>query len=439
MRSKFIYLLSIATVFLFAQLHSSSASANAETAPANVGYWCAWYCGNQPLPSGQEACEKVVLSSYPTATDTQFIAPGSCSFTTHPYGYPPQHIVAGWVSLTYVCPGGYIYDTNTKLGFYSYMINPTTCACYSNQKYMTDAVGEKKCVTIYEVSQPNTPPIKPSDNGPCATCVGEPINPGTGNMWHIERDYVPGNLVNDLMLERTYNSNPKSRDANEVRTFGARWTHRYDARVQGEAAPAPGKTSFQTTCWRRYDTYAVYCDALPVQPLRNGGIPPAVSVLHGDGKKYMFVRNGATWTGDADNSNRMTATYSADSSYVIGWTYVSGNDDMVERFDADGRLVSISSRNGRAQRLTYSDGSTNSTSAARLPFDAPACANVQEGSILPAGRLVCVTDNWGRQLQFEYDYKGRIVKALAPDNQATLYEYDGPSGVLGHQSGVRSK
>lgn len=44
------------------------------------------------------------------------------------------------------------------------------------------------------------------------------------------------------------------------------------------------------------------------------------------------------------------------------------------------------------------------------------------------GRLLCVTDNWGRQLQFEYDAKGRITKAIDPAQQVTTYTYDGPSG-----------
>ena len=74
------------------------------------------------------------------------------------------------------------------------------------------------------------------------------------------------------------------------------------------------------------------------------------------------------------------------------------------------------------------DGQTNDTSIGRYPADAPSCSLVKDGAILPANRLLCVTDNHGRQLQFKYDLAGRIAEVLDPANRSTLYEYDGPSG-----------
>ncbi|MFZ6676234.1 hypothetical protein ACO0LE_20220, partial [Undibacterium sp. Xuan67W] len=48
--------------------------------------------------------------------------------------------------------------------------------------------------------------------------------------------------------------------------------------------------------------------------------------------------------------------------------------------------------------------------------------------MLPAGLLLCVTDSYGQQIQFEYDEKNRISKIVTPGNLPYVYEYDGASG-----------
>jgi YD repeat-containing protein len=61
-------------------------------------------------------------------------------------------------------------------------------------------------------------------------------------------------------------------------------------------------------------------------------------------------------------------------------------------------------------------------------MSAPACTNVQSGAILPAGRLLCVSDNFGNSLQFEYNEIGTIGKVIDLAGQVTLYEYGGEAG-----------
>jgi len=113
---------------------------------------------------------------------------------------------------------------------------------------------------------------------------------------------------------------------------------------------------------------------------------------------------------------------------ITGWTYVTAQSGESERYDASGKLLSISTRTGITQRLTYSDGTTNDTSAGRMQIDAPVCSSLYPGAVLPAGRLLCVTDSWGHQFQFKYDSQARIVKMVDPANQEYAYAYDGPSG-----------
>ena len=304
------------------------------------------------------------------------------------------------------------------------------CMCPPGTRFFLDS---NSCVAAGQVGMP---PNLPGDEGdtckmtaPQPSC-GRPINPGTGNMWHTERDDLAGDSAASLRIARTYNSYPYDTDASAVvqsavvRAFGMRWTQPYDSTIVPQAASTSGLIG---TCWQRKDTMQIWCENPIVLP-PSGTLPAAVAVVRADGKKYLFNRNGTSWVPSSDVVDQLSATYNADNTAVTSWAYVSAKGDSTERYDANGRLISITARNGVMQRLTYSNGTTNDTSVARVPADAPVCTHVQAGTVLPAGRLLCVTDSWGRQINFEYDSKGRITKLLDPANQATLYAYDGPSG-----------
>lgn len=244
-------------------------------------------------------------------------------------------------------------------------------------------------------------------------------------MWHTELDYAGSGVAGELSLARTYNSQPLYADSNAVLGFGSRWTYRYDAVLKQEFAFSSSPLVI-AECWRWNDDHAIEC--ANYVPSQLDPIPQTVSIQRGDGKRYAFNRNGQVWIGDANVNDRVTATFSQDGSAVVGWTYVSALDDSTERYDGNGVLISITSRSGAIQRLTYANGASNDTSVGRVPADAPACTHVEQGAVLPAGKLLCVTDNWGRQIQFEYDTAGRIAKAIDPAGGTYLYAYDGPSG-----------
>lgn len=244
---------------------------------------------------------------------------------------------------------------------------------------------------------PPSPPLiasNPKNNG-CQRpkCdVGDPINPATGNAWQTETDAQAGGLS----FSRTYNSNVFSTDASIMRSIGTRWTQTYDRM------------------------------ALPV--FNSSQTMTGVTFVRQDGKTYLFNLVSGAWIGDNDVDDRVTTSYAADGVTFDGWTYVSANGDQTEQYNANGKLLFVKARSGAAQAMTYSDGISNDTSVGRIPANAPVCPNVQAGAVLPAGLLLCVTDNWGHQIQFEYDASRRISKMIDPSNQSTLYAYDGPSG-----------
>lgn len=310
------------------------------------------------------------------------------------------------------CPQGAVPQTGAELR----AVGRTRLVCASYQK-----LHNGQCISTFD---PYKIPAgaKGANLGPSCPNCGQPINPNTGNMWHVEPDFQSSATPNALSIVRTYNSAAYRLDGATSRGFGVRWTHSYDSTLSATVV-LPDYADQQ--CWRIRGSLEVFCDR--PQPT-NAAIPDVVSILRGDGKSYVFQRNGNVWVGDADTNDRVTPTFSADQSAVIGWTYLAANTGSAEKYTADGKLLSITARAGAVQLLTYSGGGTNDTSIARIPADSPVCPQVQTGVALPANRLVCVTDNWGRQIQFKYDASGRIIEAIDPANRSTLYEYDGLSG-----------
>jgi YD repeat-containing protein len=305
--------------------------------------------------------------------------------------------------------------TSTVNNSYATVVRRRT-VCASWQRFW-----DNKCVGITEISRHAQ---KGSNMGP--TCntphCGQPINPSTGNMWHIEPDYAAAHSPGSLNITRFYNSNPAVRERSPVRSFGAGWTHRYDSWLR-QIAKLPN--SGETKCYYRNDTYEYFCES-PFVEL--SAIPESVAVTRGDGKSTVFQRSGNQWFGEADANDRLTPVFDASFSIVLRWEYRTAQGDSTERYDANGLLTSITERNGEAQRLTYSTGQSNDTAVSRFPADAPVCGVVLPGDVLPANRLLCVTDSWGRQLHFKYDANGRVSAITDPANQVTAYEYDGPSG-----------
>jgi YD repeat-containing protein len=318
---------------------------------------------------------------------------------------------------------GYAYCPVSNGASYVVDTLAQACACAPGSVYMADV---DRCVAVTEL--PPTEESNPGTNG-CRNCpdnkeqpeVGQPIDPSTGNMWHTETDYESSLPTFNLAVRRTYNSSQHSLDQGVKRAFGARWTHQYDVSIFGEASfsVSPGK------CFRREDTKLIWCV---------GGnyvaqaMPDTASVVRPDGKRYYFSRLGLSWGARGMATDRLMATYNSEQTAILSWTYTTTNGDSTEHFEAGGKPLSITKKNGATLHFTYSNGISNDTAAGRLPVDSPVCPNVQAGGALPAGRLLCVTEQTGRQLQFEYDLAGRISKAIDPANEQYLYEYDGPSG-----------
>jgi len=85
----------------------------------------------------------------------------------------------------------------------------------------------------------------------------------------------------------------------------------------------------------------------------------------------------------------------------------AASGDESELYDAGGKLISITSRTGLVQVLTYSDGSTPPTVAPR------------------AGLLIRVSDPFGRQLNFTYDGKSHVNTITDPAGVSMFWNTTG--------------
>jgi len=295
-------------------------------------------------------------------------------------------------------------------------MNRWRTVCSSTQRFL-----DGKCIGITQI---NIPGMKGSNQG--ATCsangtqsCGEPINTATGNMWHLENDFTDRS-DGKLSIKRTYNS--LIFGSTRANLFGGRWTVAYDAKLNPVASTA---NFISQKCYQRSDNNQVFCESPAVSdPLASAS---AIEVFRGDGKYFVFNLSGDVYKGDKDTNDELVARKSADGS-VVGFDYKDAQAKTLENYDANGRLLAITTRAGVVYRLTYTDGSTNDTHVGRYPADAPACNTTQDGEVMPSGRLVCVTDVWGRQDLFKYDPAGRVIEFVDPAGHSYLYEYDGPTG-----------
>ena len=287
---------------------------------------------------------------------------------------------AGWIDGRSPLPGGYgehgppiclrpgfPVDTNPA----NRVAADYRCGALLNQGAGPDSEGRPTCAPpppagVYSTAK--------AQGSACITpnCAN-PIGIAIGNKLQVEQDYRATTPF-PLAFERTYNSTD-----DDGQRIGRRWRHAYERRL--------------------------------IIPQSEG----LIRALRGDGQVLDFYRlYSGLFAPDIDVSHRLARI--ADSKNVtVGWALTTQGNEEVERFDAAGRLTSITSRAGLTQTLTYSDGTAN-----------PPNGGVIEGTStpLPAGLLLYVTDAFGRSLGFGYDSYGRVVRMTDPAGGNTLYAYD---------------
>jgi len=122
--------------------------------------------------------------------------------------------------------------------------------------------------------------------------------------------------------------------------------------------------------------------------------PQTITATRYDGKTAYFRLIDSVWINQQAGGDRITqATDGAGNQ--TGWRLIT-SDDEIETYNTAGKLLSISSRDGRTKTLSYD-------------------AN---------NRLISVTDDVGRSLNFTYDGSSRIQAMTDPAGGLYQYAYD---------------
>ena len=307
-------------------------------------------------------------------------------------------------TLSCACPAGTFFDASADNGGLSY-----------------DARGNCVPQCPYGTASDNgvckRPGDDPGNNGGCPPggCkVGNPINPGAG----IKFERIPlyrGNGPYPLQLDLFYNSRSISSVTPPLRNlptgnFGSAWIADH-MRYLVAASTAPGV------------------------------VPPSAKVQHPDGKLLTFSRVGST--------NEYTSAIPAfphkltrliENNIFVGWRYTNNATDETEFYDPYGSFMTMANRQGLAQSIGYADGQGGIYYAANSPtasqprpaaYGAPECTppspgwHLANGGTPTAGRVLCMSDPFGRQLNFRYDAQGRIIAVADPAGHPIEFEYDG--------------
>jgi YD repeat-containing protein len=139
----------------------------------------------------------------------------------------------------------------------------------------------------------------------------------------------------------------------------------------------------------------------------------SVYVYRASGKAYAYTLNGSAWSSDVDVNDKLVEIFDGGGART-GWTYTNDATSEVERYDAAGKLLSITNRIGLAQTMGYSCTVVGADCPVVTP---PAIAS-------KPGLLVKVTDAVGRSLNFTYDEFSRLNTMTDPSGKMYRYAYD---------------
>ena len=218
----------------------------------------------------------------------------------------------------------------------------------------------------------------------CPSNGSNPINSATGNKYQQEQDYV-GTGAQPLQFIRHYNALSQ-----ESGPLGDNWRHHYQR-------------------------------SLVVTGLGSGS-PSRVKLYRADGKRYNFNLTGGTWQPDADQNYRLQRQTDGNGN-TSGWTLTT-SDDTIERYAAQGRLISITSRAGQTHHLSYDTQN-------RLQTVTDTDGRTLTLAYDTHGRIASVTDPAGEPITFSYDANNRLISTTYADSSSRQYRYNESSLTAG--------
>lgn len=245
-------------------------------------------------------------------------------------------------------------------------------------EYPLPSIGSAPAtVTTASIAIPPNTGFGPNGNDPFAA---EPVNTALGNYTYQHTDVSLPAHGQNITMTRSYNSQDSS-----AGPLGIGWTYPYNQALS--ITSASGSTT--------------------------------ASIRYGDGHIENYTLNGSTWTPAPNLLVLATLTSNSDGTYTV-----THKDQSWDQYDANGRLIAMTDRNGN--RLTFSyDGSGN--------LIAVADANGGRGLAFgydANGHIVAVTDPLGLTTNYQYDSSNHLITVTDPAGDSTHYTYDSANRLL---------
>jgi YD repeat-containing protein len=322
------------------------------------------------------------------------------------------------------CPEGFFIQNS----LYCILISTGKCDCPEGTKLKPT---ESKCVPVRPAPDEPDPakdkgPDCPNGSGePSQPQCGNPINPNNGNKIQIESDFALPGSAGPLSMLRTYNSSPNVQAKLPGSfMFGRNWTSPFEYRLIRDT----NLKKIQCYIWQDDSTKACeYSNDLNASP--NSG----AMFVRPDGRVVEFSFDSAKMKYSAHPEIKDQLILFSDASWHL--KFVQDSDKTTYDYNIyNNHATEIRKVNGTALRVTTLPSFVNDSNLNRVPATAPICNHVQPGFLLAAPRIACITDDWGRQINFEYEQlpddrnAARVTKVFDPAGNEYQYAYDGPTG-----------
>jgi len=193
--------------------------------------------------------------------------------------------------------------------------------------------------------------VKSSANTPHRSECGDPVDCATGNFTETQTDFRIGGRGVGLDLNRTYGAQAAA--AGSVGMFGYGWSNSFGATLTAEESGAKE------------------------------------TLTDASGATTTFTRSGASWV--APSWSRSLLAGSAESGFTL-----TQPGQTKEKFDASGRLESVTDNNGNETSLAYNG----------------------------SGKLETIIDPSGRKITLTYNGEGLVEKAKDPMGHEIKYAYE---------------
>lgn len=266
---------------------------------------------------------------------------------------------------------------------------------------------------------------KQNDAGRPCPCVGDPINPANGNMYLEENDIPPqrsnpqsgfsrfyntvdpdptmavgwrysfSRRIEPIVMPQQYESYSSSDPQDSNTSSTPDWPCIYGwGQIRGTSAQwSTLNTSYSNGVCSLVDSSGNVVANLPIYNAVHyfnvtGGTPSGYTAVRDSGQTVSFTITASELVAPTGSALRLTQT-------ATGFQLID-DDDNVEIYNAAGQLLSITSRSGITESLSYDS----------------------------SNRLSTITDSFGRQLTLGYNAQNQLSSVTDPASGAVQYGYD---------------